>query len=162
MRNKCPECGMLLVEPIGNPKATILIAGEFPGWEEQRDGRPFVGRSGQVLQTELTLAGVDINSCRLTNLWLHEKPGKKTERPCDLNYHLKRLVEEMQGRQHMLIMGSDICKALTTWGVMDVSGLWIVTGYGKVMVAPNPASSFHGTIGELRLALKRFAEKVNK
>ena len=53
--------GTTMVIYRGNPKARLMIIGEAPGTEENRQGKPFVGRSGQLLDqipvsyTHLTL-----------------------------------------------------------------------------------------------------------
>jgi DNA polymerase len=43
----------------GNPAARVMIVGEAPGQEEDRAGRPFVGRSGQLLDRMLACIGLD-------------------------------------------------------------------------------------------------------
>ncbi|MEZ4517399.1 MAG: uracil-DNA glycosylase [Chloroflexota bacterium] len=43
----------------GNPQAKLMIVGEAPGTEEDRQGKPFVGRSGQLLDQILESAGFD-------------------------------------------------------------------------------------------------------
>jgi DNA polymerase len=43
----------------GNPLARLLLIGEAPGAEEDRQGLPFVGRSGQLLDRLLAEAGLD-------------------------------------------------------------------------------------------------------
>jgi DNA polymerase len=43
----------------GNPSARLLLIGEAPGAEEDRQGLPFVGRSGQLLDRLMADAGID-------------------------------------------------------------------------------------------------------
>lgn len=43
----------------GNPKARLMIVGEAPGTEEDRQGKPFVGRSGQLLDQILNATNLD-------------------------------------------------------------------------------------------------------
>jgi DNA polymerase len=43
----------------GNPAARVMIVGEAPGQEEDRAGKPFVGRSGQLLDRMLACIGLD-------------------------------------------------------------------------------------------------------
>ncbi|MDO8983352.1 uracil-DNA glycosylase family protein [Cypionkella sp.] len=47
-----------LVFADGNPKARVLILGEAPGVEEDREGRPFVGREGQLLDKMFAAIGL--------------------------------------------------------------------------------------------------------
>ncbi|CAN0370769.1 unnamed protein product [Scytosiphon promiscuus] len=43
----------------GNPSARLMLVGEAPGAEEDKLGVPFVGRSGQLLDTILRAVGLD-------------------------------------------------------------------------------------------------------
>ena len=45
----------------GNPQAPLMIIGEAPGAKEEEVGKPFVGRSGKLLDKMLQNAGIDIN-----------------------------------------------------------------------------------------------------
>jgi DNA polymerase len=51
--------GTTMVIYRGNPEAKLMIVGEAPGPEENRLGKPFVGRSGQLLDQILQAAGFD-------------------------------------------------------------------------------------------------------
>lgn len=56
--NKCDKCDLCssktnMVFGEGNPKAPIMFIGEAPGADEDRTGRPFVGRAGQLLDKGL-------------------------------------------------------------------------------------------------------------
>lgn len=60
----------------GNPEAKLMIVGEAPGTEEDRQGKPFVGRSGQLL--DQILAAVDLDSEKdvfITNSVFRLPPG---------------------------------------------------------------------------------------
>ena len=56
-----------IVTGEGPTHAHIVLVGEQPGDEEDRQGRPFVGPAGQVLNDALTLAGLDRAQCYVTN-----------------------------------------------------------------------------------------------
>lgn len=133
------------------------MVGEFPGMEEVLKGIPFVGKAGEVLRTELAIAGMSIEECRLTNLWLHSKSD------CDLNWHINQLIREMMDSHHVLLMGSDVARALLNDSVMALSGLQVKNPYKtKMFVSPNPAQLFYSPVGEFRLAVKKFVEAVRK
>lgn len=60
----------------GNPEAKIMIIGEAPGTEEDRQGKPFVGRSGQLLDQILEAAGFDPEAdVFITNAVFRLPPG---------------------------------------------------------------------------------------
>ena len=50
-----------IVVARGNPQAPLMIIGEAPGAKEEEVGKPFVGRSGKLLDKLLLNAGIDIN-----------------------------------------------------------------------------------------------------
>lgn len=56
-----------IVPGEGNPQAEIVLVGEAPGEEEDRQGRPFVGRSGKLLDRVLNTAGLDRRDVWVTN-----------------------------------------------------------------------------------------------
>jgi uracil-DNA glycosylase len=62
----------------GNPKAPVMIIGEAPGADEDRLGRPFVGRAGQLLDRMLAAIGLDRESVLITNVVYWRPPGNRT------------------------------------------------------------------------------------
>ena len=161
MRQTCPVCGKLLVQPNGNLKSPILIVGEFPGLEEVKRGIAFVGRTGEVLQQELARQGIQVMTCALTNLWLHQKD----EKGCDPRWHLDQLVKQFTGRTHAILMGSDVTSAILGSKVMALAGLQVkIPDFPKlrVWVSPNPAIVFRSPIGDLRLSIERFCADTRR
>jgi DNA polymerase len=64
----------------GRPSASIVLIGEQPGDEEDRQGRPFVGPAGRLLDRALEDAGIDRASVYITNAVKHfkfEERGKR-------------------------------------------------------------------------------------
>jgi DNA polymerase len=57
----------------------IVLVGEAPGAEEARLGRPFVGRSGQLLDKILEKAGIDRTRTLIANVFRHQPPGNKVD-----------------------------------------------------------------------------------
>ena len=62
----------------GNPKGPVMIIGEGPGADEDRIGRPFVGRAGQLLDRMLAAIGLDRSSVLITNVVYWRPPGNRT------------------------------------------------------------------------------------
>jgi DNA polymerase len=71
----CPlwETGTQTVFGEGAAKAKAMFVGEQPGDQEDRQGRPFVGPAGRVLDEALELAGIDRGSIYVTNAVKHFK-----------------------------------------------------------------------------------------
>ena len=166
--SRCPKCGKILIAPFGNPTSPYLLVGDFPGYHESIAGIPFAfrgkpteTRSGDILKDELNRVGISLHTCLLTNLWQHQKD----EKGCDLSLHLDQLVSLFPQRTHVLLMGSEVTQALLGVKVNTVSGLQVkVPGFSTqhFWASPNPALAMAQPIGELRLAVKRFSEDVNR
>jgi uracil-DNA glycosylase family 4 len=62
----------------GNPAAPVMFIGEAPGADEDRIGRPFVGRAGQLLDRMLAAIGLDRTGVLITNVIYWRPPGNRT------------------------------------------------------------------------------------
>ncbi len=62
-------------QPAAGPR--LAIVGEAPGAEEARQGKPFVGRSGRLLDETLAAAGVERAQCLVANVFRLQPPGNK-------------------------------------------------------------------------------------
>ena len=76
------QCGLKrtatnLVFADGNPEAGLMFVGEAPGAEEDRQGLPFVGRSGQLLDRMLAAIGLDRTGCYIANTLPWRPPGNR-------------------------------------------------------------------------------------
>jgi uracil-DNA glycosylase family 4 len=65
----------------GNPEARIMFVGEAPGRDEDLAGKPFVGRSGQLLDLMLKAIGLDRTSAYIANIIPWRPPGNRTPTP---------------------------------------------------------------------------------
>ena len=77
----CPlrQTAMNLVFADGNPSASIMLVGEAPGEDEDRQGVPFVGASGQLMNRMLTAIGLDrATDVYITNVLFWRPPGNRT------------------------------------------------------------------------------------
>ena len=70
-----------LVFADGNPQARLMFVGEAPGRDEDIEGRPFVGRSGQLLDRMLTAIGLDRSEAYIANIIPWRPPGNRTPTP---------------------------------------------------------------------------------
>lgn len=74
----------------GNPKARVLILGEAPGADEDREGRPFVGRAGQLLDRMFAAIGLSRSSpvaesaLYITNVMPWRPPGNRDPEPAEI------------------------------------------------------------------------------
>ena len=163
MRDACQDCGKLLVDPGGPPKADVLLLAEFPGFYEIESGTPWTGPAGDILKSELRRVGIRYEKCRATNLWQHAKDTKG----CDLSGHLQRTYEELAGRKAVLLMGSEVSTQFLGANISEVTGTKVNSKQfpGSVDIAVaiyNPAIALHDKLGEVRLGIERFGREVRR
>src|SRR5262249_18030117 len=65
----------------GNTTARLMLIGEAPGRDEDLQGKPFVGRAGQLLDLMLAAIGLDEGSVYITNTVYWRPPGNRTPTP---------------------------------------------------------------------------------
>lgn len=88
----------------------IMIVGEAPGAEEIKQGRPFVGRSGQLLDKALAAADIARAACYVANVFMHQPPGNKVD-----HFFLSRRAAHKAGenlREDWGPLGGKYCRAL--------------------------------------------------
>ena len=66
---------------VGRRDADLLVIGEAPGAEEDRQGEPFVGRAGQLLNAMLRAIGLDRGAVYIANILKCRPPGNRDPRP---------------------------------------------------------------------------------
>jgi uracil-DNA glycosylase len=66
---------------VGNPEADWLVVGEAPGAEEDRQGEPFVGRAGQLLNSMLRAIGLAREQVFIANVLKCRPPGNRDPSP---------------------------------------------------------------------------------
>ena len=70
-----------LVFADGNPEARVMFLGEAPGADEDRIGKPFMGRSGQLLDKMMKAIGLDRTSAYVANIVPWRPPGNRNPTP---------------------------------------------------------------------------------
>ena len=65
----------------GNPNSRLVLVGEAPGAEEDRQGKPFVGPSGRLLDKMLATIGLTRDDFWITNCLFWRPPGNRTPSP---------------------------------------------------------------------------------
>jgi DNA polymerase len=86
---RCTACPLwkgrtLAVPGEGNFRAKIMFIGEAPGAEEDRQGRPFVGRAGKLLDQMLKVAGLSREEVFITSCVKCRPPGNRNPRAGEL------------------------------------------------------------------------------
>jgi len=98
----------------GNPHAEIMLIGEAPGADEDRYGKPFVGRSGQLLEKMLNSVGLKREDCYITNVLPWRPPGNRTptdgEKAVCLPFLLKQI--ELINPKIIFLLGASAANAV--------------------------------------------------
>src|SRR3954467_11652509 len=80
---ECTRCRLhkgrtKLVFGVGNVNADIMFVGEGPGADEDKQGEPFVGRAGQLLNNMITAMGIKREDVYIANIVKCRPPGNRT------------------------------------------------------------------------------------
>jgi len=97
----CTRCELAVertqvVPGVGPRRAAVLLLGEAPGAEEDRQGAPFVGRAGRLLDRLLATAGLDRRSVFITNVVACRPPGNRTPRAGEIRAHAPWLESQLR------------------------------------------------------------------
>jgi DNA polymerase len=142
-----PE-GTNMVIYRGNPEAKLMIVGEAPGTEEDRQGKPFVGRSGQLLDQILQAVDFDPEEdVFITNAVFRLPPGtggKPLRKPTsdEIAFYKPYLLEiiRLVDPVIMLLTGNVSCEAiLGKTGITKLRGQWTEWNGRWVMPIFHPA-----------------------
>ena len=131
-----------LVFADGNPEADIMLIGEAPGAEEDRQGKPFVGKSGQLLDRMLAAIGLDRTKVYIANTVPWRPPGNRTPTPEEMALclpFLHRQVELVAPRIVMTLGGPAMQTVFdTTTGIIKMRGKWATVSIGRHQVEAIP------------------------
>ena len=105
-----------------------MVVGEAPGRDEDIEGRPFVGRSGQLLDRMLAAIGLDRTSAYIANVIPWRPPGNRTPTPHETEIcrpFIERQIE-LVAPKLLVTLGGASAKVLlnTPDGIMRLRGNW--------------------------------------
>ena len=85
-----------LVVGAGNANADLMFVGEAPGAEEDRQGLPFVGRAGQLLNQMLEGIGLSREDVFIANVLKSRPPGNRDPQPLEIDACRPYLFEQVR------------------------------------------------------------------
>lgn len=89
---------------VGNPRAEIMVIGEAPGADEDRQGEPFVGRAGQLLNSMLRAIGHPRETVYIANVLKCRPPANREPRPTEAACCLPYLQQQLDMIQPRLLV----------------------------------------------------------
>src|SRR5688500_1268311 len=127
------KAGTNIIISRGNPEAKLMIIGEAPGPQENIQGKPFVGKAGQLLDKILEAGGFSENDVYITNSVFRMPPGddgSNFRKPNDKEIEFYRPYVFEVIRQVdpliMLLTGNVACQSiLGKTGITSLRGKWI-------------------------------------
>lgn len=102
------KTAMNMVFADGNPKARVMLVGEAPGADEDRQGKPFVGVSGQLLDRILACIGLSRTeedpqkAVYISNILNWRPPGNRTPSPAEIDMSLPFI------ERHIALVNPDV------------------------------------------------------
>ena len=126
----------------GNPEAKIMLIGEGPGADEDRIGRPFVGKAGQLLDKMLAAIGLDRTKVYIANVVPWRPPGNREPTPQEIAAcapFLQRQIE-LVNPAIIITVGAVSTSALmgSKQGITKMRGQWRDLTLGPLTVRAMP------------------------
>ena len=123
-----------LVFSDGNPKAHVMIVGEAPGADEDRLGKPFVGKDGQLLSRMMHFIGLDRESDNpqsalyISNILNWRPPGNRTPTPAEITISMPFIEKHIAlvKPKILILSGGVAAKSLlaSAQGITKLRGTW--------------------------------------
>jgi DNA polymerase len=131
---------------VGNPEARLVLVGEAPGAEEDRQGEPFVGPSGKLLDAMLRSIGFAREEVYITNILPWRPPGNRQPTTAEIAVcePFVRRHLELIGPKVVICLGGSAAKTLMEEdrGITRLRGTWKEIPLGVSSVA-DVTAMFH-------------------
>ncbi|RAI58687.1 uracil-DNA glycosylase [Roseicella frigidaeris] len=124
------ETATNLVFADGAPESGLMLIGEAPGGDEDRQGRPFVGVSGQLLDRMLASIGLrrEAGGFYITNILPFRPPGNRTPTDAEIALFLPFVLRHitLARPRHLVLLGGVAAKSLlrSREGITRLRGRW--------------------------------------
>jgi len=129
----------------GNPNAKIMIIGEGPGANEDLEGVPFIGKTGELLDKMLLSINLDRDNVYITNVVSYRPPENRAPNAEEVIRYLPYLTKHIEiiDPKILILLGSTALSAVIGGDqvISDVRGKWIEKKIGKCNTSV--ITSFH-------------------
>jgi uracil-DNA glycosylase family 4 len=126
----------------GRPGSRVMLVGEAPGAEEDRIGRPFVGRAGQLLDRMLGAIGLDRSNVYIANVVPWRPPGNRTPTPQEIAICLPFIARqiELAAPEFLVTIGAPATQNLLNLreGMLRARGRWTTYQAGERAIRALP------------------------
>lgn len=143
-RCKLHEGRTKLVFGEGNPKARLVFVGEGPGRDEDLQGRPFVGRAGQLLNKIIEAMGLKREDVYICNVVKCRPPENRTPEPDEMATCEQFLFKQIRSIEPGVVvcLGSTAAQSIlkTKQSLGSLRGKFHQYGKAKLIVTYHPAA----------------------
>ena len=134
---------------VGNPNSDLLVIGEAPGADEDKQGEPFVGRAGQLLNKILEAINFQREDIYIANILKSRPPDNRTPLPDEVAGHIPILYKQISIIQPKLILcvgrtaGCNLLGVKSSLGALrgkfnDFHGIPVMVTYHPAALLRNP------------------------
>ena len=130
----------------GPPDAKIMFIGEAPGFNEDRQGRPFVGAAGQFLSELLALAGLSRRDVFIANVVKHRPPNNRDPEPDEIaacSGYLERQIAALDPRVIVTLGRYSMAKWFPGERITRIHGQPRWHGGRLIVPMMHPAAALH-------------------
>ncbi len=152
-----PECKMCslcegrtnIVYPDGDPSSPVALVGEAPGAEEDKMGKPFVGRSGKVLMKIMEEEGLKRDMVFITNTVKCRPPENRVPTDAEMRACKPCLISELKDKKLIVTLGRSAAKDMIGKSIVmsnEVNKVRTIDINGQkidLIPAYHPAASFY-------------------
>jgi uracil-DNA glycosylase len=151
----CTRCGLCagrtnLVFGVGSPDARLMFVGEGPGADEDRQGEPFVGRAGKLLNKIIAAMGLERRNIYIGNVVKCRPPQNRAPLPDEAATCMPFLLQQIAAIQPEIVvtlgsvatkylLGDDTIKISRVRGIFqDWNGIKLMPTYHPAFLLRNP------------------------
>lgn len=146
---RCTKCELFknrtnTVFADGSESAKVMFIGEGPGADEDKEGIPFVGKAGKLMNQAFIGVGIDRTQVYISNIVKCRPPGNRTplkeESTACLDYLRNQVM--IMNPQIIVLLGNTALKNIlgNEYGITSCRGKWIIKKNIKYMPIFHPAA----------------------
>jgi DNA polymerase len=152
--NTCTKCDLSksrtkFVFGVGNPQARAMLIGEAPGADEDKQGEPFVGRAGKLLNDILKAIDLTRDDVFIANILKCRPPGNRDPLPSEMETCMPYLYKQIEliNPKIILCLGRVAANGLLNkklslsalrGNVYELNGIKVVVTYHPAALLRNP------------------------
>jgi len=161
----CPlhETRINAVPGEGSPTSRVMFIGEAPGAREDESGRPFVGRSGELLISMIQEIGLSRETVFITSILKSRPPKNRSPTQIEISAcrpYLEQQIEILNPQVVVLLGGVAISSLVGPWKVSEAHGRFYENGGRVYFMTYHPAAALR--FPKIKAAMKEDFQILSK